>query len=165
LSILLGDRGVLLPVHHRRLLTQAAALWGRIGYDWEIMSDELLPQQDTPERIARALLKIDETVDWDAPHPKKGRYLFRSLSEMAEVWRSHGGDNDRLPTIDLDGFMVLAVFHGRGGIHEISVPESVKVADGGIVITLGTSCRPWKMINPMSVIRLPRREGDAIFQD
>src|SRR5689334_15836345 len=132
------------------------------------MSDELLPKRDfdTPEHAARALLwAMDDLLQWDAPHPKAGRYLFRSSTEMADVWRSHRGDHDKLPNIDFDRFMVLALFMDEGAYNEIVAPKSVRVNDRRIVVTLGKSSRSWKMINPASVIRLKRCDGEVVFQD
>ena len=61
--------------------------------------------------------------------------------------------------------MVLAVFMDEGEYNEAVGPKSVRVSDDGIVVVLGKSSRPWKMINPASVIRLPRHEGVVSFQE
>ncbi len=43
--------------------------------------------------------------------------------------------------------------------------QAVKVLGSKVVVVVGQSRRPWKMINPVSVIRLPRCEGEVVFQE
>jgi hypothetical protein len=81
------------------------------------MSGELLPQRevDNAEHIARALLwAMNDVLGWDAPHPQAG--LFRSSSRMSEVCQSHGGNDDKRPSIDFDRYMVSALFMVEGPI-------------------------------------------------
>jgi hypothetical protein len=133
------------------------------GVSRDLLSKRLV---DTPEDSARALLwAMSEMVPWDAPHPKAGQYLFRSERDMAEVWRSQGGDAAKFPQSDFEKFMVLALFMDEGEYHQCMAPKSVLVLDSRIVVVVGQSSTPWKMINPMSVIRFPRCEGEVVFQE
>jgi hypothetical protein len=108
---------------------------------------------------------MTDLLQWRVPHPRAGRYVFRSLDEMATVWAAHGGVPEAMPNVAFDQRMVVAVFMDEGSYKTVLGVERVLHHAGKVWIVVGESSRPWSMINPASVISVPRVEGEAVFLD
>jgi hypothetical protein len=59
--------------------------------------------------------------------------------------------------------MVIAVFEAEGSYREVRHVQRALQGDGKLWIVIGKSSRPWSMINPASVIVVPRVDGEPVF--
>jgi hypothetical protein len=82
---------------------------------------------------------------------------------MARVWVEHGGEPEKLPAVDFAQHMVVAVFEAEGSYREVRGVERALQVEGKLWIIIGKSKRPWSMINPASVIVVPRADGEPVF--
>ncbi len=115
---------------------------------------------------ARAILwAMTDLLAWDVDHPRARRFLARDRAAFLAEWEAQGGDPARLPDVDFTTSMVVAVIEDEGEYSEAHAIERVVQRGNEIVVVVGTRSRPWKMINPASVIRVPRAEGDVQFVD
>jgi hypothetical protein len=129
---------------------------------------ELLPRQDagSSEGLARQLSwTMDNVLQWRAKHPRAGTHVFRNAEEMLNVWGAHGGELGGSPKVDFGRYMVVAVFEGEGAYKETRSILRVTHGGGKLWIILEKFSRPWAMINPASVIAIPRADGEPIFVD
>jgi hypothetical protein len=132
------------------------------------MARDLLPEHDaaSTEGVARRLLwTMDNVLRWNVKHPRSGMHVFRNAEEMAKVWSEQEGEPGGMPRVDYDQQMVVAIIEEEGSYKEIRAIQRVIHSDRGLFILVGKSRRPWSMINPASVIVMPRAEGDPRFLD
>jgi hypothetical protein len=130
------------------------------------MTKDLLPRErvDSVESVARRLAwAMNDLLSWDAPHPRAGTHLFRESAEMETVWRRHGGDPARMPSVDFAHHMVVALFEDEGEYTTARSIKRVVAAEGVLWIVTGTFSRPWPFQNPCSVIRIERMPGEPRF--
>ena len=131
------------------------------------MADELLLEprsEDTPEEAAMALLwAMDHMLSWNAERPRAGNHLFRSSTEMNEIWLAHGGADGDAPVVDFQNWMVVAMFLDAGEYSEAPGIQEVIKMDSTIEVRYQVIGRAWTMINPCSVISVPREDGEAVF--
>ncbi|APR86587.1 Hypothetical protein A7982_11936 [Minicystis rosea] len=92
-------------------------------------------------------------------------HVFRSADEMREVWLAHGGEPEGMPDVDFDRHMIVALFADEGSYREIRIITRVLQGDGKLWIMVGKASRPWAMINPYTLLDVPRTEGEPVFLD
>ncbi len=131
-------------------------------------AEDLLPkrQMNSPEGAAEAILwTMTNVLPWHVPAPTAGTYIFRSEEDMAAVWVSHGGIPDKMPKVDFAQEMVIAVFVDAGSYTTAPTIRSIRTDGTTIHVACHLFTRPWAMTNPASVIKLPRMDGDVVFED
>lgn len=127
---------------------------------------DLMPKHDqkTVQGQADALLwAMNDMLPWHVPSPRAGTYLFRSAEEMTVIWSDHGGDVTKVSHVDFSTRMVVAVFEDAGTYQTIHVVGHVIPKDGRIWVIIAQRTAIWEMINPCSVISIPRYDGDTVF--
>jgi hypothetical protein len=70
-----------------------------------------------------------------------------------------------MPKVAFDQRMVVAVFMAEGSYNTVLAVSRVVHHAAKVWIVVGQSSRPWSMINPASVIAVPRIEAEAVFLD
>lgn len=131
-------------------------------------SADLLPKRemDSPEGVTQALAwTMSNVLPWHVPAPKAGTYVFRSEEEMAAVWASHGGTSDNMPEVEFARDMVSALFVDAGSYTTAPTIHSIRKDGATIHVTCQMFSRLWAMTNPVSVIKLPRVDGDVVFEE
>jgi hypothetical protein len=102
---------------------------------------------------------------WDAPHPLAGHHVLRSQQELSDLWVAHGGVAAEQPQVDFARHMVICVFVDEGEYEECPAIERIEESGGELAIHVGRFRRPWKMINPAAVLKVPRFDGACRFID
>lgn len=109
------------------------------------------------------VLHSEALLDWFPNKPQAGKYLFRSEEEMRQVWKEHGGQEGGMPQIDFSTHMVAAIFLDAGEYNSAPCIIGARKIGDSIKVFYGTMKRPWKMLNPVSVIKLPYADGSFEF--
>jgi hypothetical protein len=129
---------------------------------------DLLPERDgsTPEGEARAVLwAMDNLLPWHAEHQSEGRHVLRTPEELAALWKEQGGKDEAMPAVDFEHHMVLALFEAEGEYTTAHNISRVLAHEGKVWVIVGKFSRPWAMMNPASVIAVPRADGEVVFLD
>jgi len=113
----------------------------------------------------RLLWAMQDLLPWQVSRPRACRRVFRDAAEFAAEWEAQGGDLAELPQVDFTKSMVVAVIEDAGEYREAHSIARVVATGGEVVVGVGTFSRPWQMINPSAVIRVPRQEGHVRFVD
>lgn len=120
--------------------------------------------QDSPEAVAAGLLwALRDMLPWHVMHPKAGMHLIRTGEQLQRLWTSQGGEEGKLPVVDFSRSMVAAIFLDEGSYNRAPGIREVRIVGDRIQIRYAFSERPWKMMNPCSVIRMDRADGEADF--
>ena len=108
---------------------------------------------------------MENILQWHVPAPKKLNCIFRSADEMIDVWKQHGGDGSKIPDIDFNKYMVVAMFLDAGNYKR--APGIRRIIKEGDVIEIEYAYqgRPWEMINPCCVIQAPRSDVMYVFKE
>jgi hypothetical protein len=61
--------------------------------------------------------------------------------------------------------MVIALFVDAGSYTTAPTIRSIRKDGASIHVTCQMFSRPWAMTNPASVIKLPRVDGDVVFEE
>lgn len=109
------------------------------------------------------LANLSDQVSWRVKHPREGKYLIRSERELMELLAQHGGADDDVPRVDFTKEMVVVITLDEGSYERAPQIEQIQQIGDEIRISYRFFARPWKMINPRAVIRIPRMEGTPIF--
>jgi hypothetical protein len=122
-------------------------------------------RMDTPEQTAKSILwALESMVKWYAPSPKQGNYVFRSEDQMRRVWLEQGGDPDKLPVVDFQSRMVVAMFLDAGEYTEAPALKTIqKVGDRIEVRYAMEESMFGKIINPCIAISIPKDEAEVVF--
>jgi len=72
--------------------------------------------------IAWVLAEILRAFSWET-HTQPGEFVYRSKAELQAAWQQDGGKEERMPKVDFENEIVLAVFAGQkdGTGHRIRV--------------------------------------------
>lgn len=120
--------------------------------------------EDSAESVARGLTwAMADMLDWDTKHPRAGMHLFRHEQELASEWLLQGGETGKVPKVDFTKEMVVAIFMDEGSYQKAPGIKRVEQRGSEIRIFYAVSGRGWTMINPCSVIKLPRADGAPVF--
>ena len=85
---------------------------------------------------------------------------------MLEVWRSHGGNDDKLPRVDFDKEMVLAVFLDEGSYRrEVPYIRNIEREENELVVTIGRFTHAFNVMNPSSAFTISRSDLPVRFED
>lgn len=129
-------------------------------------AEGLVPKFDhtTAEGTAKAVLwALDGLVGWFAPHPRQGNHVFQNDEDLLTVWLAHGGSPEERPRVDFSRFTVVAVFVDEGTYRECPKVVSAARRNGELVVTVGRLQATYEMINPASVVTIPRFDGSVRF--
>ena len=111
-------------------------------------------------------MKTGKFVPWFPPHPRSGRYAFRDRDSMLEVWRSHGGSDDKLPHVDFDRNMVVAAFLDEGTWRrEVPCIKYIELEEHEIIVTVGRATFPFNARNFQSIFLIARSDLPVRFVD
>ena len=102
-------------------------------------------------------------LPWSTPRPRKAMCVFRDAAQMASIWRDQGGEDSKMPTVDFATSIVIAIFEEPGSYTSARVIAQVIPKGGAIYVIVEDRPSPWSMINPRSVVSVPRMEGEIVF--
>jgi len=142
------------------------------GYTWRrrgrrlARAAEILPLADVDaENKREKRWGVHDIFRWGAPHPREGSHVFRSAEEMSRVWDEHGGVPGRMPEVDFDQHMLVAIFEAAGSHKVARAIQHVIPRGKTLYVIHAKQVRPWPMKNPASLVRVPRAAGKPIFLD
>ena len=70
-----------------------------------------------------------------------------------------------MPKVDFAQDMVIALFVDAGTYTTAPAIHSIRKVGTTIHVTCQMFSRPWPMIDPAAAIKVPRVEGDVVFED
>jgi hypothetical protein len=87
--------------------------------------------------VAWVLCEIIRSFAWES-HQAPGQMVFQNKGEMARVWVTDGGKEDRMPKVDFEKETVIAIFAGpkNGTGHRVRIEAVIQTEDQkeGIVL-------------------------------
>ncbi len=121
---------------------------------------------------AWVVLEIVRAFAWES-HAGRGEYVFKTRDEMTRVWQQDGGKPDRMPKVDFEQELVLAVFAGQkqGTGHRIKIEAVAKPEKGkdGIVLYRETAPkgenRAAQVTYPNHVVVIKKVDAEFKFID
>jgi hypothetical protein len=120
--------------------------------------------KDLQDPAKAIIFTIQHMLKWYAPNPIAGEFLFRSSSEMLQVWQLQGGTAAEFPKVDFTKFMVVGKFLDAGEYSVVPSLHRVAVTKGTINIDFKMVEGFMLMINPAVAIAIPTAEGEPKFK-
>ena len=120
--------------------------------------------------IALVVLQILRTLAWAGVHQQPGQFVWRTAAEFEQAWVADRGAKEKLPAVDFDKEMVLAVFAGmkKTGGYRIAIEKVVAKPGKVYVLYRQTVPAPGGPVTmaitfPSHVVVVPKTEGEVMF--
>jgi len=79
------------------------------------------------------------------------------------LWQKQGGAANEMPHVDFDTEMVAAIFLDEGSYEQAPGIQRIERVGNTVTIYYKFFETLWSMLNPCSVVKLPRADGESVF--